>query len=221
MKKVWPVWLCMLLILVSCNPPHAPFTDNQTMPLGTAKVISIDNGSTPVTIETISDLDSLEVSSTAPDRKPAFTIERSQQHIRIAANNHLFRIFNLANKPVMVVKIPLHYKGSLQINSSSGSVNIIRPQNSLVVDGTSGSIELTADRIVSDIRLASTSGKISLRIAEPVPDVSWTLESRSGRRSFALEWRQMNENKHISQGVTGQGTHQIHVITRSGNIQVQ
>lgn len=221
MKKYLSVWLCMLVIFTSCNPANTPVTDTRTVPLDSVQVISIDNGSTPVTVEAISGLESLEVSSTAHDRKPAFSIERAQNEIRIAASNHLFRIFNLVNKPAITVKIPANYEGNLGINSSSGAVKINQIQSGLSVDGASGSIELTLDRIVSDIRLASTSGNVTLRIAEAAPDVSWTLESRSGRRSHALNWQQSDEKKHISQGITGQGTYQVNVSTRSGNIIIQ
>ncbi|WP_167434076.1 DUF4097 family beta strand repeat-containing protein [Paenibacillus silvae] len=193
----------------------------QTAPMDSVQVITIDNGSTPVTVDTVSGLEALEVSSIAHDSKPAFTIERGQKDIRIAASNHLFRIFNLTHKPAITVKIPPDYKGTLRLNSSSGAVKINQFHSGLSVEGTSGSIELTVDHIVSDIRLASTSGNITLRMAETTPDVSWTLESRSGRHSHALRWQQSSKNKHISQGVTGRGTHKVHITTRSGNIAIQ
>ncbi|WP_342553847.1 DUF4097 family beta strand repeat-containing protein [Paenibacillus sp. FSL R7-0652] len=221
MKKVLPLWLCMLVILTSCNQTNALVTDTRKVPLEAVQVISIDNGSTPVTVEAVSGIESVEVSSTAPDRKPVFTIEQSQKDIRIASRNHLFRVFNLANKPVITVKIPLHYEGSLQISSSSGKVKINQPQSDLSINTTSGHIELTADRINSDIHLAAASGNITLRVAEDTPDADWTLESRSGRRSHLLDWAQINEDKHTTQGVTGRGTHQVNVMTRSGNIRIE
>ncbi|WP_433749650.1 DUF4097 family beta strand repeat-containing protein [Paenibacillus amylolyticus] len=221
MTKVMPIWFCLLLVLTSCSLSSTAITDTQQVSLNSIDLISIDNGSTPVTVETAADITSLEVSSNAYDHKPVFNMVRGQRDVRISASNHMIRIFNLANQPVITVKVPLHYEGDLRINSSSGTVKINHIQSDLSVDGTSGSIELTTERILSNIHLASTSGNITLSVVEENPDVNWTLESRSGRRSHSLDLQHIRDNKHTSKGTTGQGTYQVHILTKSGNISIQ
>ncbi|WP_339239159.1 DUF4097 family beta strand repeat-containing protein [Paenibacillus sp. FSL R5-0517] len=221
MTKVISLCFCLLFVLTSCSLSSSAITDTQKASLNSIDLISIDNGSTPITVETVPDITSLEVSSNAYDHKPVFNMVRGHRDVRISASKHMVRIFNLANTPVITVRVPLHYEGDLRINSSSGKVQINHIQSNIWVDGTSGSIDINADRILSNIHLVSTSGNITLNVMEENPNVNWTMESRSGRRSHSLDLQQISDNKHTSKGTTGQGKYQVHILTKSGNISIQ
>ncbi|HFL2538646.1 TPA: hypothetical protein ACG3G9_003802, partial [Clostridioides difficile] len=91
------VLLSIVLLLSSCQ--GSAVTGTQSVSLESVDTICIENGSTPVVIESAKELKSMEVSITAYDGKPVINIDQDEQLIKVSMNNHAFRIFNIMNKP--------------------------------------------------------------------------------------------------------------------------
>ncbi len=212
------VLLCIVLLLSSCQ--GSAVTGTQSVSLESVDTISIENGSTPVVIESAKELRSLEISITAYDGKPVINIDQDEQLLKVSMNNHAFRIFNMMNKPSIQIRVPMDYTGNLQVISSSGRVTANHIRSDLSIEGKSGSIQLNMDNIRSNLQIASTSGNVTMNLGDKNPDVNWVLKSKSGRRSHALDLKNIIEERHSSRGMTGKGTHYVEIETTSGNIAV-
>ena len=127
------VLLSIVLLLSSCQ--GSAVTGTQSVSLESVDTICIENGSTPVVIESAKELKSMEVSITAYDGKPVINIDQDEQLIKVSMNNHAFRIFNIMNKPSIQIRVPMDYTGNLQVKSSSGRVTVNHIRSDLSIKG--------------------------------------------------------------------------------------
>lgn len=218
--------ICMKMLLLSallCLPActSAPAEDVQVIALQNIQTIQIDHGSTTLHILD-SESDKLEASLIMHDDGPGIAWDIDQNRLDISLKSDVARMLNIGEMPELYIRIPAEYDGRLIVEGSSGKVRI-QDWNAgeLEVRGTSGSIKVNIPEIRNSVKISATSGDVHLTLERSFSNAHWLLESGSGRRSVTFSLEEHEHTNRTTTGRTGDGSHQVHLKTSSGNIKVE
>lgn len=223
MKRYAPaviLWVLGMFLLSACGPKGEE-EELQRVTLEEVEVLEIDHGSTTLFVEA-ADVEALEVSLLRSGSSAGAVVDQKDNRVKISLDNDITRMLNIGRMPQLRVKIPADYAGKVEIDGSSGKVTGTGLQNhSLQVKGKSGNISLAFTRLNNDVDVSATSGNVNIQLDEETPDVTWMLQSGSGRRSIAVLLQDRSESNRKTEGRTGDGEHEVKLKTSSGNISIK
>ncbi|MCM3342559.1 DUF4097 family beta strand repeat-containing protein [Paenibacillus sp. MER TA 81-3] len=223
MKKRFIMLLVLVMFFLSaCGHANDDGTEDfQSVSLKDIDILQVDHGSVKLNVES-ADIDSLEASLLLYDNGPGIVMDKSKRKIKIRLKNDVSRLLKIGQMPQLQVRIPSDYMGQVVVDGSSGSVTARELEtHSLQITGKSGNISLDFAKFHSDIRVSVTSGNVKVSLNEVNPDVSWILQSGSGRRSITIPLEDHRQNNRKTEGQSGSGSYEVHLKTSSGNISVQ
>lgn len=91
----------------------------------------------------------------------------------------------------------------------------------LQVTGSSGKVTLDFLELQGDVSVKTSSGNVDLTLNDETPDAAISMKSNSGNHSLGLILDQKKDDSKETSGISGSGTHEIHLETTSGNISIR
>ncbi|WP_019636364.1 DUF4097 family beta strand repeat-containing protein [Paenibacillus fonticola] len=183
--------------------------------------LHIDHGSTPVHIES-AEVDALEAFISMGSYNSDIVMVQKNKELKIQLKSDLTRIINIGRKPWLTIRVPMNYEGEVLLSGSSGNVKINDLQaDKLNIDSKSGNVSMDYQQINQDIHVSVYSGNVILKLKDKDSNVKWLLKSGSGRRSVAIPWDERQDKQKSTEGLTGNGSFDVYIKTRSGNISIR
>lgn len=212
--------LPVMLFLSACGSDEAT-EESRHASIEDVNTVHIDHGSTPLQLE-VADIDSLEASLVLPRGGDGLVMDESPNSVDIRLKSNISQLLNLGKKPRLRILIPSHFEGKVVVQGSSGSVTGTGLRShSLDIQGKSGNIKLQFAELNNDLNVSVHSGNVHVQLEDSKPNASWRLQSTSGRRSIAFPLDKQSEQKQRTEGITGSGSVEVNIETRSGNITVE
>ncbi|PTM58823.1 DUF4097 family beta strand repeat-containing protein [Desmospora activa] len=242
-KIIFPVFfLFVMTVMISgCALVKGdPMTEEDSLDAGDVNSISVNYGSVDVVVEDGSS-NQLEVVLDTFERGPRLSMNQRGDHVDISTEWEGLRIGimkiggYLTDPPKVTVKVPKDYNQDLNLEGSSGNIelrnlNLNQLQFSASasnVNGegitakringstTSGGISIAFGKFSTHMNLSSTSGNIDLNLNDESPDLTLRIATKSGSKSIDFPVSGNEES-----GTIGDGTHQVQLDTTSGGISV-
>lgn len=218
MKKIYIIFLLIVgIFLTGCGASDEQHT--QTAKVDDIKTIYIEHGSDNLILES-ADHPYIEASY----NKQGVTLDKSDETITLGINNSKINIgpkLNLSGG--FKVIIPNYFKGDVVINGSSGSVSSDQLSTyNLDIKTNSGDISIAFAEFHSNVQVVTTSGEVELVLNEEQPDVELKSRTKSGSNTIIIpiSLSEFEEGKKI-EGISGEGSNQIDIKTKSGDIIVR
>lgn len=215
--------ICMLMFcmffLMACG--NEGTMNLQSMKLEGIDRLYIDHGSTPVHIES-AEVEALEAFLSIDRGNSGIVMTPKNKELKIQLKSDIRRIINIGRKPWLTIRVPMNFEGEVLLSGSSGNVKINDLQASkLNIDSKSGNVSMDYQQINQDIRVSVYSGNVILNLRDKDSNVKWRLKSGSGRRSVAIPWDERQDKQKSTEGLTGNGSYEVYIETRSGNISIK
>lgn len=209
---------CMFF-LVACS--NGGTMDLQSKNLEGIDRLHIDHGSTPVHIES-AEVETLEAFLSMGSDNSGMVMVQKNKELKIQLKSDLRQIVNIGRKPRLTIRVPMNYEGEVWLSGSSGNVKINDLQaGKLKIDSKSGNVSMDYQEINQDIDVSVHSGNVVLSLKNKDSNVKWQLKSGSGRRSVAIPWDKRRDGHKSTEGLTGNGSYDVYIETRSGNISIK
>ncbi|MFC9542522.1 DUF4097 family beta strand repeat-containing protein [Lysinibacillus sp. NPDC056959] len=207
----------VLIMLAGCSSREEDVVVNKES-VENIEEIMINFASTDVVFSP-SETNEIEANLTVNDDGPGAIVEKSSKLISIKLDTDITQLFNLSKKPTLEVKVPQQFKGKLILDGSSGNVTgkeLI--QNNIEIRSSSGNIKLHFIELNNDVKITTTSGKVSVDFDEEQPNLQLDINTNSGRQSIDLALNSSSKTKKGLQGISGNSDHKLQIVTKSGNI---
>ncbi|MEQ6353756.1 DUF4097 family beta strand repeat-containing protein [Lysinibacillus sp. M3] len=207
----------VLIMLAGCSSREENVVVNKES-VENIEEIMINFASTDVVFSP-SETNEIEANLTVNDDGPGAIVEKSSKQLSIKLDTDITRLFNLSKKPTLEVKVPKQFKGKLILDGSSGNVTgkeLI--QNNIEIRSSSGNVKLHFIELNNDVKITTTSGKVSVDFDEEQPNLQLDINTNSGRQSIDLALNSSSKTKKGLQGISGNGDHKMQIVTKSGNI---
>jgi len=207
----------LLIMLAGCSTREEEVVVNKES-IEDIEEIMIDFASTDVVFST-SETNEIEANLTVNDDGPGAIVEKSSKQLSIKLDTDIIRLFNLSKKPTLEVKVPKQFKGKIILDGSSGNVTGKKLiQNDIEIRSSSGNVKLHFIELNNDVKITTTSGKVSVDFDEEQPNLQLDINTNSGRQSIDLALNGNSKSKKGLQGISGNGDHEVQIVTKSGNI---
>ncbi|MGG4554104.1 DUF4097 family beta strand repeat-containing protein [Paenibacillus humicus] len=209
---------CMFFLMACSNEGNMNL---QSMKLEGIDRLYIDHGSTPVHIES-AEVDALEAFISMDRGNSGIVMAQKKKELKIQLKSDLTRIIKIGRKPWLTIRVPMNFEGEVLLSGSSGNVKINDLQASkLNIDSKSGNVSMDYQQINQDIHVSVYSGHVILNLKDKDSNVKWRLKSGSGRRSVSIPWDERQDKQKSTEGLTGNGSFDVYIETRSGNISIK
>lgn len=188
----------VLIMLTGCSSREEEVVVNKES-VENIEEIMINFASTDVVFSP-SETNEIEANLMVNDDGPGAIVEKSSKQISIKLDTDITRLFNLSKKPTLEVKVPKQFKGKLILDGSSGNVigkELI--QNNIELRSSSGNVNLHFIELNNDVKITTTSGKVSVDFDEEQPNLQLDINTNSGRQSIDLA---LNSSTNTKKGVT-------------------
>lgn len=209
--------LLLLITLTGCSTEEEEVIVNKES-IEDIEEIIINFASTDVVFSP-SETNEIEANLTVHDDGPGVILEKSSKQLSIELGTDITRLFNLSKKPTLEVKVPKQFKRKIILDGSSGNVTgkeLI--QNNIEIRSSSGNVKLHFIELNNDVKVTTTSGKVSVDFDEERPNLELDINTNSGRQSIDLTLHDNSKTKKRIQGFSGNGNHKMQIVTKSGNI---
>jgi len=217
MKQTTIRLFLLLIMLAGCSTKEEEVVVNKES-IEDIEEILINFASTDVVFSP-SETNEIEANLTVNDDGPGAIVEKSSKQVSIKLDTDITRLFNLSKKPTLEVKVPKHFKGKIILDGSSGNVSgkeLIH--NDMEIRSSSGHVKLHFIKLNNDVKITTTSGKVSVDFDEEQPNLELDINTNSGRQSIDLTLNGKSKTKKGLQGISGNGDHKMQIVTKSGNI---
>lgn len=182
--------------------------------------VAVDFASTDVKV-TVGEGDEVETHMTVYDGGSGVSLDRNGDRLTIKVDSNAIRLVNLKKKPSLEVRIPETFTGKIVLDGSSGNVSGENlGAQELEVESSSGDVNLHVAELHAPIAIKTRSGKAAVRFEEDSPDLALDVSTNSGSQSIGVTLEEKSSSKKGVSGVSGDGTHDVKVETRSGGVRI-
>ncbi|MEW5570443.1 DUF4097 family beta strand repeat-containing protein [Rossellomorea marisflavi] len=183
--------------------------------------VAVDFASTNVKV-TVGEGDEVETHMTVYDSGPGVSLDRNGDRLTIKVDSNAIRLVNLKKKPSLEVRIPESFNGTLVLDGSSGNVSGEElGRHRIEVETSSGDVDVHVAELQAPVSIKTRSGKASVRFEEERPDLKLDVSTNSGSQSIGVDLDGKSTSKKGVSGVSGGGSHEVKIETRSGGVRVE
>ncbi len=218
MKKVIILMCSFLILIVSACSSNAEGNEEK-INLEEIEKIFIKNGSQKLSLISTNS-NELKVSSGKKDVEIStngseITLKPKQQLVQIGPR------FNQHSE--LKVEIPSDYNGQVIVNGSSGDVTAEGLELvDLIVNSKSGNIKLDFTKIDSNIEVDTVSGNVEVVLNNNQSNLNLKAQTTSGNQVIAIALDEIiNQSNKNFEGISGDRSLSVHILTVSGNITIK
>lgn len=219
MKKIIMVFVSAM-VLAGCREGSEEVLV-QKESTGDLGEVAVDFASTDVKV-TVGEGDEVETHMTVYDGGPGVSLDRNGDRLTIKVDSNAIRLVNLKKKPSLEIRIPESFTGTLVLDGSSGNVSGEELGRHRIEVGTSsGDVDLHVTDLQAPVSVKTRSGKASVRFEEESPNLKLDVSTNSGSQSIGVNLDGKSSSKKGTSGVSGSGSHEVKIETRSGGVRVE
>ncbi len=211
--------MCSFLILIVSACSSNAEGNEEKINLEEIEKIFIKNGSQKLSLISTNS-NELKVSSGKKDVEIStngseITLKPKQQLVQIGPR------FNQHSE--LKVEIPSDYNGQVIVNGSSGDVTAEGLELvDLIVNSKSGNIKLDFTKIDSNIEVDTVSGNVEVVLNNNQSNLNLKAQTTSGNQVIAIALDEIiNQSNKNFEGISGDRSLSVHILTVSGNITIK